>query len=68
MKTFTTKEGHKLFLRCGSKGTLTGSARTVTRLSGTGPFNGIKGKDKFNFVGVTDRVFYDDIEWDWETP
>ena len=68
MKTFTTKEGHKLFARCDSKASPTGSTGTVTLLGGTGPFNGIKGKGKFNFVGVTDRVSWDDIEWDWETP
>ena len=68
MKTFTTKEGHKLFARCDSKASATGSTGIVTLLGGTGPFNGIKGKGKFNFVGVTDRVSWDDIEWDWETP
>ena len=68
MKTFTTKDGHKLFARCDSKATPTGSAGTVTVLGGTGPFTGIKGKGKFNFVGVTERVFWDDIEWEWETP
>jgi hypothetical protein len=68
MKTFTTKEGHKLFARCDSKASPTGSTGIVTLLGGTGPFNGIKGKGKFNFVGVTDRVSWDDIEWEWETP
>jgi hypothetical protein len=68
MKTFTTKEGHKLFARCDSKANPTGASGTVTLLGGTGPFTGIKGKGKFNFVGVTDRVSWDDIEWDWETP
>ena len=68
MKTFTTKEGHKLFARCDSKASATGSTGIVTLLGGTGPFSGIKGKGKFNFVGVTDRVSWDDIEWDWETP
>lgn len=69
MKTFTTKDGHKLFARCDySNATPTGSMGTVTVLGGTGPFSGIKGKGKYNFVGVTDRVFWDDIEWDWETP
>ncbi len=68
LKTFTTKDGHKLFARCDSKATPTGSAGTITLLGGTGPFSGIKGKGKFNFVGVTDRVFWDDIEWEWETP
>ena len=28
----------------------------------------LKGKGKFNFVAVTDRVFWDDVEWSWETP
>ena len=42
MKTFTTKDGHKLFARCDSKATPTGSAGTVTVLGGTGPFTGIK--------------------------
>jgi hypothetical protein len=68
MKTFTTKEGHKLFARCDSKATPNGGTGTVTVLGGTGPFNGIKGKGKFNVVFVTDRVSWDDIEWDWETP
>lgn len=68
MKTFTTSEGHQLFVRCDSKDNPKGSTGTVTLLGGTGPFAGIKGKGKFNFVGVTDRVFWDDIEWDWETP
>lgn len=68
MKTFTTKEGHKLFARCDSKANPQGATGTVTLLGGTGPFNGIKGKGKFNFVGVTSVVFWDDIEWEWETP
>ncbi|HSH17553.1 MAG TPA: hypothetical protein VLD18_16045 [Verrucomicrobiae bacterium] len=68
MKTFTTSEGHKLFARCDSKDNEKGSTGTVTLLGGTGPFAGIKGKGRFNFVGVTDRVFWDDIEWEWETP
>ena len=68
LKTFTAKDGSKLFARCDSKATPTGSAGTITLLGGTGAFNGIKGKGKFNFVAVTDRVFWDDIEWEWETP
>ncbi|MEX0959820.1 MAG: hypothetical protein WDZ63_11090 [Burkholderiales bacterium] len=68
LKTFTTKDGHKLFARCDSKATPTGSAGTVTLLGGTGPFSGIKGRGKFNFVGVTERVSWDDLEWEWETP
>ena len=68
MKTFTTKEGHKLFARCDSKATPSGGAGTVTLLGGSGPFNGIKGKGRFNVVFVTDRVAWDDIEWEWETP
>lgn len=68
LKTFTTKDGHKLFARCESKATPTGSAGTVTLLGGTGPFTGIKGKGKFNFVGVTSVVNWDDMEWEWETP
>ena len=68
MKTFTTTEGHKLFARCDGKNNDKGATGTVTLLGGTGPFTGIKGKGKFNFVGVTDRVSWDDIEWDWETP
>lgn len=68
LKTFTTKEGHKLFARCESKATPTGSAGTVMLLGGTGPFSGIKGKGKFNFVGVTSVVNWDDMEWEWETP
>jgi hypothetical protein len=68
MKTFTTKEGHKLFARCDSKATPNGGAGTVTLLGGTGPFTGIKGKGKFNVVFVTERVSWDDIEWEWETP
>ncbi len=68
MKTFTTAEGHKLFARCDSLNNPKGATGMVTLLGGTGPFAGIKGKGKFNFVGVTDRVFWDDIEWEWETP
>jgi len=68
LKTFTTKDGHKLFARCDSKATPTGSAGTVTLLGGTGPFTDIKGKGRFNFVGVTPVVNWDDIEWEWETP
>ena len=68
MKTFTTKEGHKLFARCESKATPKGGAGTVTLLGGTGPFTGIKGTGKFNVVFVTERVSWDDIEWEWETP
>jgi hypothetical protein len=68
MKTFTTKESHKLYARCDWKGNDKGSSGVVTLLGGTGPFTGIKGKGKFNFVGVTAVVNWDDIEWDWETP
>ena len=68
LKTFTTKEGHKLFARCDSKANPTGATGVVTLLGGTGPFTGIKGKGKFNFVGVTSAVNWDDIEWEWETP
>jgi len=67
-KTFTTKEGHKIYARCQGQANPTGATGTVTLLGGTGPYSGIKGKGKFNFVGVTDRVFWDDIEWEWETP
>ncbi len=68
LKTFTAKNGDKLYARCDSKATDTGSAGVVTLLGGTGAFTGIKGKGKFNFVGVTPVVNWDDIEWDWETP
>lgn len=68
MKTFTAKDGSKLFARCESKATPTGSAGIIILVGGTGAFAGIKGKGKFNFVGVTDRVFWDDVEWVWETP
>jgi hypothetical protein len=68
MKTFTTTDGNKLFARCDWKGNDKGSSGIVTLLGGTGPFVGIKGKGKFNFVGVSPVVNWDDIEWDWETP
>lgn len=68
MKTFTTTEGHKIFARCDSTDNPKGSTGTITLLGGTGPFTGIKGKGKFNFVAVTDRVFWDEIGWEWETP
>lgn len=68
MKTFTTREGHKLYGRCDWKGNDKGSSGVVTILGGTGPFAGIKGKGKFVLVGVSPVVNYDDIEWDWETP
>jgi hypothetical protein len=68
IKTFTTKDKHQLYARCDWKGTATGSSGTVTVLGGTGPFSGMKGKGKFNFVAVNERVNWDDIEWDWELP
>jgi len=68
VKTFTTKDKHQLYARCDWKGTSTGSAGTVTLLGGTGPFAGIKGEGKFNFVSVSERVNWDDIEWEWELP
>ncbi|MCC7547083.1 MAG: hypothetical protein IT532_04895 [Burkholderiales bacterium] len=68
MKTFTTKDKHQLHARCDWKATATGSAGIVTLLGGTGPFAGIKGKGKFNFVAVNERVNWDDIEWEWELP
>ena len=68
MKTFTAKDGSKLFGRCEGKASPTGSTGTIVLIGGTGAFAGIKGKGKFNFVGVTDRVFWDDVEWTWETP
>jgi hypothetical protein len=60
--------GHKLFARCDWKINDKGSSGSVTLLGGTGPFSGIKGKGKFNVVGVSPVVNWDDIEWDWETP
>jgi hypothetical protein len=45
-----------------------GGGGYCTLLGGTGPFTGIKGKGKFNVVFVTDRVSWDDMEWEWETP
>lgn len=68
MKTFTARDGSKLFARCEGKASATGSTGIIILLGGTGAFDGIKGKGKFNFVGVTDRVFWDDVEWNWETP
>ncbi len=68
MKTFTTTEGHKLFARCESHATPKGGAGTVILLGGTGPFTGIKGRGKFNVVFITERVSWDDMEWEWETP
>lgn len=68
VKTFTTKDKHQLYARCDWKGTATGSAGTVTLVGGTGPFAEIKGKGKFNFVAVNERVNWDDIEWEWELP
>lgn len=68
MKTFTASDGSKLFARCEGKASATGSTGIIILLGGTGAFDGIKGKGKFNFVGVTSRVFWDDIEWEWETP
>lgn len=68
MKTFTTAEGHKLFARCDWKANDKGSSGSVTLLGGTGPFANIKGKGKFNVVGVSPVVSWDEIEWDWETP
>ena len=68
MKTFTTAGGDKLFARCDGKNNEKGATGTVTLLGGTGAFTGIKGKGKFNFVAVTDRAFWDDIEWEWELP
>lgn len=68
MKTFTTSEGHKLFARCDWKLNAKGSSGTVTLLGGTGPFEGVKGKGKFNVVSVSPVVMWDDIEWNWELP
>ncbi|MBK8019746.1 MAG: hypothetical protein IPK20_25690 [Betaproteobacteria bacterium] len=68
MKTFTTSDGHKLYARCDWKGNDHGSSGVVTLLGGSGPFSGIKGKGKFNFVSVSPVVNWDDIEWEWETP
>lgn len=42
-----------------------GKTTLVVSWSGT---HCIGGKGIFNLVGVTDRVSWDDIEWDWETP
>src|SRR5512139_2243518 len=38
LKTFTAKNGDKLYARCDSRGTDTGSAGVVTLLGGTGAF------------------------------
>jgi hypothetical protein len=67
-KTFTTSQGDKLFARCDWKGNEKGSSGIVTVLGGTGRFAGIKGSGKFNFVRVSDKVAWDDIEWSWELP
>jgi transposase len=62
MKTFTTREGHKLYARCDGKANDEGSSGVVTLPGGTGPFSGIKSKGKFAFVGVTQAVNYDDVD------
>jgi hypothetical protein len=67
-KTFTTKEGDKLFGRCDWKGSDQGSSGSVTLLGGTGKFAGVKGSGKFSFHTVTPVVNWDDIEWHWEIP
>ena len=55
-----------------SKSTIRARAGSVTLRMGN-PSSlphaiGIKGKGKFNFVSVTQTVFWNDIEWEWETP
>ena len=58
----------KLYTRCGWKGDDKGSTGVVTLPGGTGPFAGIKGKGRFDFVALTQLVNWDDIEWAWEMP
>ena len=67
LKTFTTREGHKLFARCDSKATPKGGAGTVTVLGGTGPFRHQRQGQVQRRVRHR-RVAWDDIEWEWETP
>ncbi len=68
LKTFTMKNGDKVFARCEGKPTPTGNEGTVTLVGGTGPYAGIKGKGTFKLTTVSDRVMWDILEWDYELP
>ncbi len=68
LKTFTMKNGDKVFAPCEGKPTPTGNEGTVTLVGGTGPYAGIKGKGSFKLTTVSDRVMWDILEWDYEVP
>jgi len=48
LKTFTMKNGDKVFARCEGKPTPTGNEGTITVVGGTGPYVGSKGKVSSN--------------------
>jgi hypothetical protein len=66
LKTFTMKNGDKLFARCEGKPSANGSDGTITIVGGTGPYAGIKGKGTFKLTNVSERVMWDILEWDYE--
>jgi hypothetical protein len=68
-KTFTVKDGDKVFARCESKGMVNGAEEgTVTLIGGTGRYNGIKGKGSYRFTDIAGKVHWDLVEFDYETP
>ena len=62
-KTFTVKDGDKVFARCESKGIVNGAEEgTVTLIGGTGRYNGIKGKGTYRFSDIAGKV-----HWIWSS-
>jgi hypothetical protein len=68
-KTFTAKDGGKVFARCEATGAGRGyDEGVVTLLGGTGRYAGIKGKGKYHFSDVAGKVHWDVVEFDYEIP
>jgi hypothetical protein len=68
-KTFTTKDGDKVFARCESKGTGNGADEgSVTLVGGTGRYTGIRGKGSYRFSDIAGKVHWDHLEFDYEIP
>lgn len=66
-KSFSMPDG-KVFARCEGKNTPTGAEGTLSLVGGTGRYAGIKGQGKFTLTGVSERVMWDVLEWDYEIP
>jgi len=66
-KTFTMKDGDKVFARCESRNTSSGDG-TLILVGGTGKYAGIRGSGTFKFRPASGAVNWDVLEIDYEIP